>query len=88
MAPVLLPDSFVEELTTALQDEFSRREVQAELQRFYTVALAIHPENTRRLRKMTPRQYERLLHPAFEDDEWILTKFFLTFIKRFILTFC
>jgi len=46
--------------------------VQAELQRFYTVALAIHPENTRRLRKMTARQYERLLHPAFEDDEWIL----------------
>lgn len=32
----------------------------------------IEAENARRLAAMSATQFERLLHPVFEEDEWIL----------------
>jgi uncharacterized membrane protein YheB (UPF0754 family) len=66
-------DPFVEGVVDVILEESSRdADLNSHTEHYMITASDIEETNSRRMMQMTPTQFEDLLHPVFQEDEWIL----------------
>lgn len=66
-------DPFIQSVVDVILEEVANdQELNEKAERYMVVASDIEDTNCERMKKMTPVQFENLLHPIFVEDEWIL----------------
>lgn len=66
-------DPFINSVVDVILEEVANdKALNAKAEKYMIVASDIEETNASRMQKMTPSQFENLLHPVFQEDEWIL----------------
>lgn len=66
-------DPFVEGVVDVILEESANdKDLNVNTEHFMITASDIEATNSLRMQRMTPAQFENLLHPVFQEDEWIL----------------